>query len=360
MNAAPASRTGEGAVAFRPYALPLRTPYRWAKGQHDERRGLLVRLERAGATGFGEAAPAPHRRVDLSAYVAQAQALVTGLDVEDDAFVGALDARRPPSRLRCGIVTAWLSASAGAEGRSLARRLAPPGVEPAAHVPVNGLVTEEDPDHAAERAAELVAAGLTTLKVKCTADRPLDLARVRAVRQAAPQARLRLDPNESWPPEWALAHLEDLAEHRIDYVEQPLPRGQPFGAFAELRTHSPVRVALDESARDLPAIAAILSAGAADVLILKAQRLGGPDRTVAAITAATAAGVDCTVTASLETAVGLTMALQCASLLPAPIPPCGIGTARFFTTDLAPPPPLEHGVMAVPSSPGLGLVEEPF
>jgi len=91
------------------------------------------------------------------------------------------------------------------------------------------------------------------------------------------------------------------------------------------------------------------------VLVLKPPRLGGPDRTVEVIDAAANAGLRSVVTASLETAIGLTVALHCGALLPVPIPPCGIGTARFLARDLAPPPPIREGFMAVPDAPGLGI-----
>lgn len=343
-----------------PYALPLRVPYRWAKGEHHERRGLLVRADLDGAVGWGEAAPAPHRDVDLPAYAAQARRLLAGLDPHDEAFGQQLDAHQPAARLRCGIMTAWLAARACRAGESLGATLARAqslGRPPAARVPVNGLVTEATPAAAADRAVELHAAGHDTLKIKCGDDREGDVARVRAVREALPEARLRLDANEAWPAAWALRQLEAMAPFTVDYVEQPLPRTATPEELARLRARSPIPVALDESARDVDAVRRLLDAGAADVLILKSQRLGGPDRTLQAVRLAETAAVPCTVTASLETAVGHTTALHCAALLPEPVPPCGLGMARFFAHDVATGPVSRHGWMQVPTVPGLGLTD---
>lgn len=339
-------------IEIRPYRLPLAVPYRWAKGEQRERVGLLVRCDLDGAVGWGECAPAIHLPIDPSALAADARTLIDGLDDTAPDFLANLDARRPDPRLRCGLSTAWLAARAAAQGISLSRHL---GEAPSTHVPVNGLVTEAAPEEAATRAAALVAEGYRTLKIKCTADRAGDLARVAAIRDAAPRASLRLDANEAWPAEWSRAHLLDLARFDIEYVEQPLPSRHGAAEQAAFRRASPIKVALDESATDLPAIAALLDAHAADTIILKPQRAGGPDKAKAIIDLCRARGVGVTVTVSLETAVGTTATLHIASLLPAPVPDCGLAMGRFLAQDVAESPTITNARMTVPTSPGLGV-----
>jgi len=342
-------------ITFEPYALPLRTEYRWAKGVHYERCGLIARVEVDGHVGWGEAALSPHKPVNGYALKAEGEALVAGLNPEDPSFLKQVDARSPAPRLRCAVSTAWLSARAAARGVSLGYLLAGGTRAPAAEVPVNGLITEAEAGAAAERAQELVGQGMGTLKIKCDADPKSNTERVRAIRNAVPEARLRLDANEAWEHRWALSHLEELTPFDIDYVEQPFPHETELEILASLRAESPIPIALDESLRSVDAVGAILDAEAADVLILKAQRLGGPDRAAEIVRMSESEGVQCTVTASLETAVGLTMALHCASLLPPPISPCGLGTARFLASDLALPPEVANGRMVVPKQPGLGV-----
>lgn len=347
-------------VSFKPYSLPLQTEYRWAKGVQHRRGGLIVRAEVAGAVGWGECAPTPEKPVDPDAMIGEAQALVHGLDCTSDGFLAALDRRAPEPRLRCGVATAWLAARAAARGLPLGGLIARDAEQPAPWVPVNGLVTEAEPADAAERARALRAEGLRTLKIKCNGDRDANVARVAAIRAAVPDAALRLDANESWPREWSLAHLADLARHRIEYVEQPLPRGEPLEAFVALRRTSPVRIAIDESGQDVETVRRFLAAGACDVVILKSQRIGGPDRLLEVVRIARSFGVPCTVTVSLETAVGLHTALHCASLLPAPIPDCGLAMTRFFARDVADAPVIRNGRMDVPRAPGLGVDPSAF
>jgi o-succinylbenzoate synthase len=340
-------------ISIHPYRLPLAVPYRWAKGEQRERVGLLVRCDVGGAVGWGEAAPAIHLPLDPADLAAQASRLIDGLDAASPDFLEHFDKRDPDPRLRCGISTAWLSARAAREGKSLGAFLS--ATPPASSVPVNGLVTEAAPEAAAERAEELMAQGFRTLKIKCTADRAGDLARVSAIRQAAPHARLRLDANESWPAEWSRAHLADLARFDIDYVEQPLPSRHGPDEQAAFTRASPVPVALDESATDLPAISALLDRKAADIVILKTQRAGGPDRAKAIIDLCRTRGVGVTVTVSLETGVGTTTGLHVASLLPEPLPDCGLAMGRFLARDVAEGPAIDKGRMKVPTEPGLGI-----
>jgi o-succinylbenzoate synthase len=340
-----------------PLRLPLATEYRWAKGVQTERRGVLVRAVIDGAEGWGECAPPIHLDTDPEAMAAEVRALVAGLDEQDDGFLATLDARAPHMRFRCGIASAWLSARAAARNLSLSTLVAqgaglPP---PATTVPINGLVTEKTPGEAATRAAALVAEGFHTIKVKCWDDRKADLTRVAAIRAAAPDVVLRLDANESWNPAWVREHMAALAIHRIAYVEQPVPSTRPLAEIAAFRASSPIPVALDESTTDPDSLAAIIAHRAADHVILKTQRAGGPDRAARMIQVARAAGMGVTVTQSLESAVGVTVAAHVAAMLPKPIPDCGLAMGRFLARDVAISPPVLRGTMDVPPGPGLGL-----
>lgn len=335
-----------------PYRLPLAVPYRWAKGVQTERAGYLVRAEVDGAEGWGEVAPPPEAVVP-DALPADVVTVFERLNPSDPKVFSELEALAGHpwrARFRCGVVSAVLSARAAAAGLSLARFLG--GTRPVLdRVEVNALITAAAPTACAEEGAAALARGQTTLKLKCTADRTLDLARVAAIRGVDADVKLRLDPNESWLPAWTLAHLEALAPFGIEYVEQPLPLSASLKDYAELRKRSPIPIALDHAVDGLASVQRIVEAGAADVLILKPQRLGGPDRLLEVADFALKSGLRCTVTNSLETAVGLTVALHCAALLPPHA--AGLGTARFFARNVGEPPPIVAGHMAVPVAPRL-------
>jgi L-alanine-DL-glutamate epimerase-like enolase superfamily enzyme len=101
-----------------------------------------------------------------------------------------------------------------------------------------------------ERLPEQVAAGLRAgfevFYLKVGLGDEDDLAAVAAVRSAlGPGPRLRLDANGSWSVPQALRMLHALAEHDIDFVEQPV-REHPIGLLAEVRARAPMPVCANE------------------------------------------------------------------------------------------------------------------
>ncbi|PZE70382.1 MULTISPECIES: o-succinylbenzoate synthase [unclassified Curtobacterium] len=215
--------------------------------------------------------------------------------------------------------------------------------EPAADsVPVNATL----PAIAAADVADLLARypGCTTAKVKVaepgtTVDD--DVARVAAVRRVmGPEATVRIDANGLWSVEQAAAALERLAPFDLQYAEQPCAT---VPELAELRSRIAglgVRVAADESVRKASDPLAVARAGAADVLVVKAQPLGG-------ITAARAviadAGLPCVVSSALDTSVGLGMGAFLAAAAMTPGYAAGLGTAAMFAGDVTTDPLLPVG-----------------
>ena len=215
--------------------------------------------------------------------------------------------------------------------------------EPAADsVPVNATV----PAIAADAVADLLARypGCTTAKVKVaepgtTVDD--DVARVAAVRRVmGPEAAVRVDANGLWSVEQASAALERLAPFDLQYAEQPCAT---VPELAELRSRVAglgVRVAADESVRKASDPLAVARAGAADVLVVKAQPLGGISAARAVIADA---GLPCVVSSALDTSVGLGMGAFLAAEAMTPGYAAGLGTAAMFAGDVTADPLLPVG-----------------
>lgn len=149
------------------------------------------------------------------------------------------------------------------------------------------------------------------------------LARVVKVRELYPAATLRLDANGGYSIEDALKVAE--AAGPLDYFEQPCAT---IAELAELRIKlaGAVRVAADESVRKVEDPMAVVYAGAADVLILKAQPLGGVTR---ALRIANECGLPVTVSSALETPVGIQAGLALATALGGDTAH-GLATLSFF------------------------------
>jgi O-succinylbenzoate synthase len=163
-----------------------------------------------------------------------------------------------------------------------------------------------------------------------------DVARVRAVRDAmGPEGRIRVDANGGWNLDEAEHAVHALAPFDLEYVEQPC---LPLEELAELRAriaYLGIPVAADESVRRSDDPLRVARAGAADLLIVKAQPLGGVHR---ALEIVAAAGLPAVVSSALDTSVGLAMGVALAASLPQLDYDCGLGTAALFRDDIGDPP----------------------
>jgi O-succinylbenzoate synthase len=201
-------------------------------------------------------------------------------------------------------------------------------------VPVNVTVPAVGP----ERAHAIVAAsGCRTAKVKVAdpgqseAD---DLARVEAVRDAlGPGGAIRVDANAAWDVDAAAARITALdAAVGLEYVEQPCPTLEDLVA---LRRRIDVRVAADEVVRRSPDPLRVDLREACDVVVLKAQPLGGVR---AALRVAEAHGLPCVVSSALESSVGIAAGVALAAALPELPFACGLATVALFTDDVSSTP----------------------
>jgi L-alanine-DL-glutamate epimerase-like enolase superfamily enzyme len=229
---------------------------------------------------------------------------------------------------------------------------------------VNGTIGFGGPAAGAEAALQAIEAGFTTLKLKVGAEREtLDLvARVRAIRTAVgPDIRLRLDVNGAWDLPTAEERLEAVARFAIEYAEQPLPADDGAGA-AELRRRVEVPIAADEAAASIVAVWRLLAEGAADVLVVKPARVGGPVAVAEIAAAAAGHGVPVVVSTLFETGIGISAALRASMGLPSVLgspfaAPLAHGLATFGLLEhdlLEEPLVVEDGWMRAPGGAGAG------
>ena len=208
-----------------------------------------------------------------------------------------------------------------------------------AEVPVNALVPAVAAETAAGLAAEAVAAGVTTVKVKVGGG-PLadDVDRVAAVRAAlGPSGRIRLDANAAWDVDTAVAALDRLAGFDLELVEQPVA---DLADLARVRRRVAVPVAADESVRSLGDARRLAALAAADAVVVKVQPLGGVR---AALRVIEAAGVPAVVSSLYETSVGLAAGVALAAALPELPFACGLGTGALLAGDVVSDPLVPRG-----------------
>jgi O-succinylbenzoate synthase len=263
------------ALELHPVRIPMRQRFR----RVDHREAVLVR----GPTGWGEFSPFPDY---------------------------------PPE-----VTTRWLAAAL----ELACGELPGPG---RSSVPVNVTVPAIDPEAAV---ALVVESGATTAKVKIgdhDDSEEEDLERVRAVRESlGPEGHLRVDVNASWDLETAIGRLERLGEFDLQYVEQPVAS---LADMKTLRERVPIPLAADELVRQSPHPLRVIEEGAADVLILKVQPMGGVSRVLDLANRST---IPVVISSALETSVGMYGGLLAASLLDDLPYACGLGTVALIEGD---------------------------
>ena len=202
--------------------------------------------------------------------------------------------------------------------------------------PSNALLGAPGPEDLAREAAEALAAGFRTVKVKVGCDHAVDGERLRAVRAAVgPDAVIRIDANGAWSEQEAIAALAAHAAHGIALCEQPVAPGPAAPArLARVRAvASPIPIAADESCASLDDLHVLLAADAVDAVVVKPLRTGLREA-LAMIAEAIARDVLCILTTTFDTGIGTSLALHLAALLPEPRPACGLATLSLLAGDI--------------------------
>jgi o-succinylbenzoate synthase len=205
-------------------------------------------------------------------------------------------------------------------------------------IPVNVTVPATDP----QRARRIVlASGCRTAKVKVAEPGQSgaeDMDRVEAVRDAlGNDGKIRVDANGAWTVEQAARMLRELDRFGLEYAEQPCAT---LGELAALRRLVDIPVAADESIRKAEDPLKVKAAGAADIVVVKVQPLGGVR---AALRVAEACGLPVVVSSAVDTSVGLAAGVALAAALPELPYACGLATMSLLEGDVTADPLVEAG-----------------
>ncbi|MDH4743584.1 dipeptide epimerase [Sphingomonas sp. CBMAI 2297] len=276
----------------------LTRPFRIARGVRTEADMVTVSIRAGALEGKGEGVP--HARHGES--VENALAAIEGVRPAIEAGAGReeLLALLPAGAARNAVDCALWDLEARGAGRSVAALLGAPEPEPVASARTIVIDTPMMMGCAARRLAQA-----PLLKVKV--DGRLPDAQIRAVRAAAPDARLIVDPNESWDARLVEAMQPVLAELKVDLLEQPVAAA----IDACLETFRPlVPIAADESLHtreDLDQVARRYQ-----VVNVKLDKAGGLTEGLRLAEAARARGLGlmtgCMVSSSLSVAAALHLA----------------------------------------------------
>ncbi|HMK67757.1 MAG TPA: N-acetyl-D-Glu racemase DgcA [Stellaceae bacterium] len=279
-------------------SFPLAQAFTISRGSRTSAEVVTAEIGEGAHRGRGEGVPYSRYGETVAGVVealeAMASRIAEGLDRE------ALQGEMQPGAARNALDAALWDLEAKVSGKPVARLA---GLDPPGPITTAYTLSLGTPEAMGRAAAEHATRPL--LKIKLTGDG--DLERVRAVRTAAPGARLIVDANEAWSAEHFERYAPALAELGVALIEQPLPAGRDE-ALASLP--HPVPVCADEACHttdDLPALV-----GRYEVVNIKLDKTGGLTEALRLASAARSHGfrlmVGCMVGTSLAMAPAILVA----------------------------------------------------
>lgn len=278
----------------------LHTPFRIARGVKTAADVVTVEISDGAATGRGEGVPYPRYGESIDSALAEIAEVRAAL--EAGAGRHEVIGLMRPGAARNAVDCALWDLEAKLAGKTVAALIGAPEPGPVATALT---VVIDTPDEMARAAAAIAEVPL--IKVKVDASDPATA--IRAVRRAAPNAALIVDPNESWDEALVRATMPVLVECKVDTLEQPCPAESDSWLAGY---DSPVPICADESLHTVAELDAVAARyGAVNI---KLDKTGGLTTALELAQAARAHGLKlmsgCMVCSSLGIAPALHIARQ--------------------------------------------------
>jgi O-succinylbenzoate synthase len=199
-------------------------------------------------------------------------------------------------------------------------------------VRVNGTIPATNDKNVIKALVETYQ-GVTTFKVKVGDDLSEDIVRLAQIRSLGRNINIRIDVNGLWSVKEALTNLYAFYEEigPFEYVEQPCATLEELRELkASIRI--PLMIAVDDVLRKARDPFALDLIGAADLVMLKVQPLGGIAR---AHKLAEHHKLPVVVSSALESAVGINYGLLLAASFEGMNFDCGLGTGSLLAANIA-------------------------
>jgi len=175
-------------------------------------------------------------------------------------------------------------------------------------------ISVNDPEIMVRDSLIALERGYDCLKMKVGINPQMDVARLKAVRQAVGNdITIRIDANQAWTPKQAVKILNAMQEQglQIELVEQPVAAHDLEG-LKYVTDRSYVPVLADESVYSPGDAATILRMGAADLLNIKLMKCGGLYNALKICSLAEVYGVECMIGCMLEAKISVNAAVHLA------------------------------------------------
>lgn len=171
--------------------------------------------------------------------------------------------------------------------------------------PLTHVLSIASPEQMAEEAAQRVAEGYRSLKMKVGTEVEADVQRIRAVRERVGSSiGIRVDVNQGWVNSAnTLQAIEKLRSCQLDWIEQPV-QADDFDGMVEVKEKSTIPLMMDEGLRGFRDMRELIAKRAAHKVNIKLMKCGGIYPAMKLAHMAEMAGIDCQIGSMVESSVG--------------------------------------------------------
>lgn len=215
---------------------------------------LLALADTQGHQGYGEGTPRPYVTGEtIDGTMRVLQEILPDLSTEQmesvqdiDRLLSAYPALDTAPSARCALELALLDLLGQNMRQSVLQLLGTPQTEA---IYYSAVISSETPEAVAKIAKQVAAIHIRQVKLKVGANREANRANIGVLREIlGDSVDIRADANASWTPDDAVAHINDLVELGVFYVEQPLPAGdRNVWQTLQRRLPAAAKVYVDES-----------------------------------------------------------------------------------------------------------------
>ena len=331
-----------------PFQQKFKYPLKIANQDFTHHEGFVIQIKSNDIIGYGESSPLPGFSIESSKEVSYAlesyrlsivdlgetsvDELISFISIHSDGY---------PS-VEFGLETAIYDLVSQIEGKSLSQYLNPN----ASHtIKSNGIV-----------GIHSFSENYSTMKVKVGFKNLFDELNHfdKLTAEFGGDVKFRVDANGSMDLPRAIRFCKEVEKFNIEYIEQPLPKHE-LEDLAELRNHTTIPIAVDESLTNMSSAAKIIEAQAADIFIIKPTISGGFNTCKEIVDLSSSNKIKTIITSSLEGPIGLSACAHFASALSIK-EVCGLSTGSLFDESILQPFRIKNGIIEYAQKPGLGVI----
>jgi len=337
-------------IESHPYELKFKQVFKTAKAYYEQRNGTVIKIFIDNLIGLGEVAPLEgfhgeslfECHYNLEA-INQAINNIDEMTAEELFYIFKLHADEKPSLL-FGLQTALFDVLSQKAEMPLNKYL---NNNCSDEININGIHGMHGPNN-----------NFKIMKIKLGYNNIHDdienMEKISSLYDI--NTKFRIDVNGQLDLTKAIRFCKSMEKFNIEYIEQPLPKNE-LEDLSELRMHTDIPIAVDESLDSIKSAKKIIDSQSADVFVVKPMIIGDYNAVSDVINLANLNDIKCIITNMLDGAINRMACIHIASannLSNA----CGLSADDLFESDIYRTPKIINGELSVPDNHGLGLIND--